>query len=152
MPHTDPSIEELVSQLGEREGPEAFRVVPDATGSDPDGLMSITVDAARRVVAVQVHDVNQLREVDLFEQTLRTAYVMADGERALASLTLSGHADEWVARAEAELADVGASRAVVVPDVSQAASRARRQARADVASPYRPRCRRPPRRPPTTAS
>ena len=125
----DPGGRALLERLASESDRTMFRPVPAATGTDSNASLTITVDAARRIVDVRVLDVDKLRRPDPLLDAVREAFGAADGARAYASLELSGNAEEFLARAEATLAGELPLRAPTPPDVSREACARRRAAR-----------------------
>lgn len=123
--------------------PAMFHAVGDSTGTDRHERLRLTIDSERRVVAVQVLDVDALRRPQALSDALLQAFGAADGARALASLERAGRREEFLARAEETLSGRAPARAPAPPDVSRAASLARRGAG--------PRSRRPAPPPPVSS-
>lgn len=97
--------------------------VPPVTGTDHQQAMEITLDAARRVVAVKVREASALRTPESFTAALIGAFQTADGDRALAALQHTGHLDEFLGRAEKDFAERPGLRRPPQVDVSYAAYR-----------------------------
>lgn len=95
--------------------------VPAVTGADQQQAIEITLDAARRVVSVDVREVSAVRSPESFTAALIGAFQSADGDRALAALQQIGHLDEFVSRAERDFAERPALRRPPRVDVSYAA-------------------------------
>lgn len=114
------------------------------SGTDRNRSLSITVDTDRRVTDVRVLDIDQLRQPAAFVDALQEAFAVADGERILAALEARGDAEEFLARAEATISGARPAQAPPRPDVSRAASAARRAAGVT-------RARRPEPPPPVTS-
>jgi len=141
MTDTDQTADPLRARLAALKGAEYFDDVPDTTGTDRHRWLTITIDAARRVLDVRIRDLSAMRAVDTFEDAVREAFAAADGARLLASLERHGLADEYLERARATLAGLRPVVAPPRPDVSRKACRERAAARA------RGDVRRRPRRP-----
>lgn len=103
------------------------------SGTDRHRSLSITVDADRRVTDTRVLDLDHLRRPEAFTDALQEAFAVADGERILAALEAHGNVDEYLARAEATISGATPAQAPPRPDVSRAASAARRAAGVAVA-------------------
>lgn len=129
MTDLDPDGRRLLETLA-ADRPDAFAEVPPTSGSDRARALRLTIDAARRVVGVEVLRIDHLRHPEPFRTSLEEAFFAADGERLYAVLRANGQAEEWLARADLTLA--GASPLRVRPqgpDVSREASLERRAAR-----------------------
>lgn len=126
MSHLDPPGQALLERLAAHHEPGLFTEVPDASGTDRHDSLRITVDAVRRVVAARVLDIDRLRNGDPFVDALHEAFAAADGARALASLSRSGRAEAFLARAEATVTGRSPARAPRPPDISREARRRRR--------------------------
>lgn len=103
MTHLDHAGEQLLRQLAE-DRPDAFADVAPTSGTNRAQSLSVTIDAAKRVIEVRVLDITALRNPEPFETALDEAFFAADGERLYAVLQLNGQADEWIARADRSLA------------------------------------------------
>ena len=135
MSDLDYDGQQLLARLS-NEDADLFRDVPDATGADAADSLAITVDSARRVVNVEVRDAERVRTPEALAAVVREAFGAADGERALASLTTAGKADERLARAESLMSGRRKLEIRSAPDVSYRAYLARggsRRARPDLA-------------------
>ena len=64
--------------------PAFWAEVADTPGSDPDSLVTLTVDAAARVVHVDVGSPDRLRDPRVLERLVQDAYRAADTARAVA--------------------------------------------------------------------
>lgn len=73
--------------------PAFWAEVPDVAGSDPDALVTLTVDAAARVTHVEVPAAERLRDPQRLERAVLAAYRAADTARAV-SVQLSRDAEE----------------------------------------------------------
>ncbi|GAA4375374.1 hypothetical protein [Nocardioides caricicola] len=104
------------------------------SATDRHQSLSITLDQDLRVTDVRVLDQDRLRSPRSFKDALQEAFAVADGERVLAALEARGDADDYLARAEATLSGRSPAVAPPRPDVSRAASAARRAAGVALAS------------------
>ncbi|MBM0126600.1 YbaB/EbfC family nucleoid-associated protein [Pimelobacter simplex] len=139
MVHLDPDGHRLLEALA-ADRPDAFAEVPPTSGTDRARALTLTVDAARRVIGVDVLDIAHLRHAEPFRTSLEEAFFAADGERLYAVLRANGQAEAWLARADLSLAGSSPLRVRSHgPDVSREASLERRAAR----GPELPRRRRP---------
>lgn len=138
MTHLDPAGERLLQVLAQ-DRPDAFVEVAPTSGTNRAQTLTVTVDAAKRVIDVQVLDIGGLRHPEPFETALSEAFFAADGERLYAVLQLNGQADEWIARADRSLAGGGGlkvrNRGPEI--VTRAASLERRAARGARPAPRR---------------
>jgi len=98
------------------------------SGTDRHQALSITLDQDRRVTDVRVLDQDRLRRPEAFVDALQEAFAVADGERVLAALEVHGDAEDYLTRAEATFTGRRPAQAPPRPDVSRAASAARRSA------------------------
>ncbi|HWI42677.1 MAG TPA: hypothetical protein VNS81_03605 [Nocardioides sp.] len=131
MAQLDPAGQRTLEVLASIK-PDAFAEVAPATGQDRQGILRLTVDAARRVVRAEVLDPDRVRDPDVFRAALGEAFFVADADRLYAALQRNGKAEEWVARAEQSLADP-ARLDVRRPDprrITREGARARRAERA----------------------
>jgi hypothetical protein len=136
--HLDPPGLALLERLASGHEPGLFANVPDASGTDRHDALRITVDAARRVVAARVLDLDRLRHVDPFVDAVHEAFAAADGARALASLELNGTADSFLARAEATMSGRAPARAPRPPDIRREARQVRARHRSFARPEHRP--------------
>lgn len=98
------------------------------SGTDRHRSLSITVDKDRSVTDVEVLDIGHLRNPVAFVDAVQESFAVADGERILAALEARGDVDEYLVRAEATVSGRSPAVAPPRPDVSRAASAARRAA------------------------
>ncbi|WP_426247071.1 hypothetical protein [Nocardioides sp. LHG3406-4] len=117
MSNLDYDGQQLLARLS-TEDADLFRDVPDATGADHADRLAVTVDSARRVVAVDVRDVARLRTPEDLAAAVREAFAAADGQRALASLTEAGKAEDRLAHADALVSGRRKLQVRSAPDVS----------------------------------
>jgi DNA-binding protein YbaB len=121
----------LLERYQDREGADALQLVPDATGTDPSGQLSVVLDAARRVRRVRIADDRGLRDSAAFRAALVAAYADADAHRGAASLEASGHADDWMRRATELINGVRTIHGGTPPSVRREDALNRRATRAD---------------------
>jgi len=126
MSHLDRPGQMLLERLARSHEPGLFADVPQAVGTDSRGALSLAVDAARRVVDARVLDPDLIRGPDMFTLAVRQAFAVADAERALAALEHNGIREEFLDRIAAKFEDRAPVEAPAPPDVSQEASRERR--------------------------
>ena len=130
MPSLDSAGQALRHQLGAKD-PDLFRDVPDTEGYDEHAALSMTIDAARRVVGVHVKDASKLRTNELLETAIKQSFAAADGKRGYASMVEAGRGEELLERAERTLAGHRTERPRRRIDVSREGSLARLAAKAD---------------------
>ncbi|MBS4753057.1 hypothetical protein KG112_09600 [Nocardioides sp. zg-ZUI104] len=99
MTHLDPEGERLLRRLAD-ERPDAYGDVEPATGEDSDATISLTIDAAKRIIEARVLDADRVRRPAAFVAALRDAFVAADGDRLFNVLVSSGDVPDWIARAD----------------------------------------------------
>lgn len=76
-------------KLQQANGAAYYQEVAPQTGSDPSGSMILTMDAAARVVGVEIKDAADLRQPSVLATAFREAFFSADNSRALASVSNS---------------------------------------------------------------
>lgn len=82
---------------------ETYQQVPPTSGTDGLNRLSLTIDAACRIIDVRIRDIDGLRVCGHLREALDQAFRSADTERALASLRTSGACDEYAARGAARI-------------------------------------------------
>ena len=122
MSHLDHTGQALLERLAECHELGLFADVTETRGSDGRDTLSVTVDAARRLVGARVLDLDVLRQPEPFVDAVREAFAVADGERALASLERSGRREEFLTRADDSVSGRSPVRPPDPPDVSEEAS------------------------------
>lgn len=110
-----------LAQLQQQFGSDCYQDVPTAQGSDSRCAVSLSIDAACRIVDVRVHDLGALRTPAALDAALGEAFRAADEERAEASLRTSGAFEQYAACGAAmlrgEVPSLAAGRGDVVASV-----------------------------------
>lgn len=99
----DTAGQQRLHALQARHGSTYYQVVPPQRGTDPDGRVSLTVDAAARVTDVSVDKVEELRTPDRLAAAFDDAWLAADNLRALASAEQAADHEALVERGRAVL-------------------------------------------------
>lgn len=119
-----------LAKMQAADGVATVQDVPDSTGTDERGRLTLTIDATRHVVRAKVIEANMLRTHGDLVEALTDAYDQAEIARAEASLAKSGSLHGWE-----DLPDVAQTRAKTSAapprEMSRQAVRARRDARPD---------------------
>ncbi|MEP9363990.1 hypothetical protein ABLE68_13560 [Nocardioides sp. CN2-186] len=104
MPPLDHDGVTLLRRIQYADGDAVSGDVAHTTGESDSGSLALTLDAARRVVAVEVRSVDDLRRPGDLATAVRTAFAIADDRRILASLEASGELARYVALGEERIA------------------------------------------------
>ena len=93
------------------------------TATDRHDTLEVTLDPARRITRVRVHDIARLRTQRALTTSLLGAFQAADGQRIVDSLAEAGPADDLLERVERDFAERPGLEVPRVGDVSYDAYR-----------------------------